>query len=431
MKIRKSVIDKYVALIISFIISFALIISADKISIHIAGMIIFSVVAIIQVKFDLLHPYCWFSGFFCLYSIGYPILYAFGYHGVTYSKEIMIYQLLALFICLLFITPIKRLSLSNIENYDFRVNIGVFNKIIYVVIILVIVLTVFYVYQSGFLGKDDIYASGNVFLIMAFRLPLVLSMLYSVSVISFYAKNKKIPMRQILLVSIALLAITLFSGERDFIFRFLIISVMILWFFKLLKIWHMLIVLPAFSLLLPLSSAFKYYFLRGEISQNRLGLLYSFLAGEFESSARNLQVLVNNSNSTEGALGFVQIIKDVISVFNSNFNSPSVWFGETFYAGRQTQYGFSLVGEGYVIGGAIGIVVLFAIIGVLIGLFYKNAQRNIFTLSSYFYFITVVIYSLRGDFSTILSAVIKQIGFVVLVLYIMEKVGKSNIKCPK
>lgn len=428
MLVSKKILKQYLVLSISFMIAILLVTLSDNIYVHIGSFIVFSLVAIALVKINLLHPYCWFSAFFCLYSIGHPLMYIIGFSSkIGYTKEIMYLQLLAMFVCLLFVSP-KEVKYSDFKSLNgIKMNIGLFNKIILIILVISVLLASIYVIRSGYSGKGEIYELAPLIVKMVFRFPLIISLLYSISVISNYYKNGELPKREIGIIAISLVIITIFSGERDFIFRFLLITVFVLWFLNVLQVKHLLIIAPTLIALVPLSSTYKYFFLRGVKSVTNTNFLQSILAGEFESAGRNLQVLVNNSSTIKGVKGFGQIALDFISVFDSSIVSPSSWFGKTFYPNSQTQYGFTLVGEGYVIGGIIGIIVLFMIVGLIIKYFYKISNRNLYCLSGYMYFITVIIYSIRGDFGTILAAIAKQIVLVLFIVYICEKMAKQKV----
>jgi len=60
-------------------------------------------ITIIISKFNVTHPYIWFSGFFTLYSTDYSIIYILGYPTDSgYSKEGLLFSLIALIVPLLF-----------------------------------------------------------------------------------------------------------------------------------------------------------------------------------------------------------------------------------------------------------------------------------------------------------------------------------------
>lgn len=418
---------KEIVLIIVAVLACFIICLNSSIIWHISAMVFVSFVAMLLVGFDLMHPYVWFTGFFCLYSIGYPLMVLIGYGTrIEYTKESMLLQLLALIVFLLVTTPHKNDKVDQVELTTLSFDLGLLNRIIYILLIVLVLLGGALVIKNGFSGKADVYETGGIFLKMIFRTPLILSMFYAISVITSFARNGKFPLSQMLITMSALLFITLFSGERDFIFRFVILNVFIMWFLKALKLKHLFILGPIAMIGIVLSSNYKYYFLTGNISRSNGGFLHSLIAGEFESASRNLQELINNASYTKGVKGFRQIAFDVMGSVYSGYESTTSWFTNTFYPNSVTQYGFTLVGEGYVIAGVFGIIVLFLIVGLITKWFYMNASNSNYKLAAYMYFITVVIYSIRADLSTILAGIVKQIYLVLLILYIAENLSKIH-----
>ena len=161
---------------------------------------------------------------------------------IGYSKEIMIYQLVAIFVSLLFITP-KKVQYPNFRDKNqMRIDLGIFNKIIYILLILSLVFVAYYVSNQGYTGKSEIYDAGPLWVRIVFRFPLIISILYTMSIINYYSEHKYLPKKQMSLVGGALLIITLFSGERDFVFRFIIITIMLLWMLKKLTLIHISLV---------------------------------------------------------------------------------------------------------------------------------------------------------------------------------------------
>ena len=154
-------------------------------------------------------------GFFCLYSIGLPIL---TYEGNThlranYTKELMEIQLLAMFIILFVISPQKvGYKLNNRKKKN--INLGIFNKIIYIGMILVLLGGIFFLSRSNLGGKASIYASGSSLLLAIFRIPLILTMLYTLLMIIEWQNSNKISIKNMLIIGSLLFGISMYSGER-------------------------------------------------------------------------------------------------------------------------------------------------------------------------------------------------------------------------
>lgn len=404
----------------AFVISLLIVCNTGIILLHIAAMILLCVVAIVEVKMDILHPYCWLSGFFCLYSISYPILISIGVpSNIGYTYESMVYQLVALFVVLLVITPqnhTKKINDINLQKEKYAINIGHYSLPIYYSMLFIIFIATVYVSKMGFSGKDDIYERGGSLLNAIFRLPLIISLFYTVLFCSIYSNSKKIPKKLLSFTFAALLAITLFSGERDFIFRFLLMNLFLFIFFNKISFKRLIVIVSIMAILVPFSHTFKYYFLRNEIAESPdYGFLASTLYGEFESATRNLQLLINNETTSMGCRSYGVLIDDVLGTFIPTIQSSVSWFDKTFYGNGSTQYGFSLVGEGYIIDGLTGVILIFLILGLITRYMYSKGFNSTYWISAYFYYITIIIYILRADLGTLFSAIIKQI-FVILIL---------------
>lgn len=425
--IDRNVLKKNMIMILGFVVVELLVMISDNMMVHIVGMVSFSVLTVLLSGFDLVHPYTWFSTFFCLYSIGLPVL---TYEGskhlrASYTKELMEIQLLAMFIILFIVSP-KKIDYKIINKEDHSLNLGVFNKILYFGLILILLGGAFYLSRSGLGGKANIYASGNSLLLAIFRVPLILTMLYILLIIYEWKSNKQVPIKTMIITGISLSGITIFSGERDFVFRFIIITAVFLFFIGKLKRHYIILLAPIGGLILILSDKYKYFFSTGILNESSESVIYRFFAGEFESASTNLQIVISQKMSN--SWGIERYLLDIASAFTTRIQSVSSWFSDLFYGGRTVQYGFSIVGEGYVTGGVLGVVFISIILGAIIRFFYKRLCKGIYWLATYLYFITVVIYSIRMDLGTILSAIVKQIGLVLIIVMIAEKISKKELR---
>lgn len=425
MQIEKYILIKYLIMTLGFICAELLVFISENMMLHVFVMIAFSILAIIIGEIDPMHPYTWFSAFFCLYSIGLPIL---TYEGNThlranYTKELMEIQLLAMFIILFVISPQKvGYKLNNRKKKN--INLGIFNKIIYIGMILVLLGGIFFLSRSNLGGKASIYASGSSLLLAIFRIPLILTMLYTLLMIIEWQNSNKISIKNMLIIGSLLFGISMYSGERDFIFRFVLITSIFLFSIGKLKKRHLFILVPIAVSILILSDKYKYFLSMGVINESSDNIISKLFMGEFESASTNLQILINQGMTH--CWGPERYLQDIASVFIANIQSASLWFSDIFYAGQTVQYGFSIVGEGYVTGGVIGVIFISVLLGSIIKIFYKKSCAGIYWYASYLYFITVVIYSIRMDIGTIFSAIVKQIGLVLLIVIIAEKFSKQK-----
>ena len=118
----------------------------------------------ILVGFDIMHPYCWFSGMFLLYSLGYPILYYTGnldpwlIEKAGISQKLIFLEWVALSIILLIVSPDQ---VSHVNKTNKTVLFTKANKLLYIIMYAVILSAVVSISQRGFMHKREIYAANN------------------------------------------------------------------------------------------------------------------------------------------------------------------------------------------------------------------------------------------------------------------------------
>lgn len=427
---KKIILKKYAQLIFIIIVSGLILLFSDStnIIIHIGSILVLSFGAIYIVKFDLLHPYFWYSTIFTLYSISYPILYSaniitrFGY-----NKQLIILQWLALTVFLLVFSPLSNITMNKDKKYiDIKLNKYVINFIWCFLLIATLLIS-----RAGYTSKKDIYASGNIFVNFAFSLATLFTIIYMYNLIYKLISKAKIDVLLVIKVWSAIILLTLFSGERDLLFRLIVVTVFILYLFNKIKNRHIVLAIPFVIIALPLSHSFKYFFLSGQINELNIldfkSLIYEFLNGEFVSASKNLQVILNNSQITEGYFGGRTIINDFVRIFFETDFSHGRWFMQSFFPHTtHTEYGFTLVGQGYINFGYLGVILIFALLALFLRILYKNASKNIFYMIMYLYSVPLFMYAIRADIANIFSPFIKYLLLGIIFMYIL-----GVIQCKK
>ena len=288
----KELAIKYFKLILFIIITGSMlwISSPNNIVVHILAMIILCISAIWIADFDLIHPYCWYSIAFTLYSVSYPILYVVGIKTeFGYSKEVIVLEWIALTVFLLIVSPKKNVRGKNESLYKSNT----LNEHVINIIWCLLVVAALVIKKGGYGNKKEIYSSNNIFLNIAFYLAIIFTIMYMYELINNIVKFKKVNIKLIVKVGSAILFMTMFSGERDLLFRFLAVTVLVLYVFKKINNLHLIMMIPFVMCMLPLSHIYKYYFLTGTITSTKVfnfnTLLFDFLNGEFISASKNLQ----------------------------------------------------------------------------------------------------------------------------------------------
>lgn len=400
-----------------------------KIEIQIIAMVILCFAAIVLSEFDLLHPYFWFSSIFTIYSISYPILYKYGY--VTkfgYSKDLMILQWLALSVFLIVVTP-RKIIRTNALTYS---RSSILNRYLINILCILVLVSSIIIVREGYANKKEIYSSGNIFLLLSINFTIILTIIYMYQLIFQINRKNKLDKLLIIKVAISIFIITMFTGERDLIFRFLVVSILILYTFNKINNKHLFLLTPLIIVGLPFSHIYKYFFLTGSITSsieiNPGNLFFEFLDGEFISASRNLQVLLNNSEFTKGLFSGSSILNDFIRIFYTTGFTHGQWYNDTFFPDvATTGYGFTLVGEGYVNWGYYGVILVFMVIGFFIRFLYLKSNKNIYFLVIYLYTVPIYMYSIRADLGNIFSPFIKHLLFSMLVIKLIEEIINKKI----
>lgn len=434
---KKNLLYIFTILIISLLAIITILQTSNPIY-HVISLWSLIFVAISISKFDLLHPYFWFSSFFGLYSSAYTIILIQGFETNTgYSYENTLLSVIALTTVLIIIGPKKitnnKMDLNDSMSEEVSVNREVDRRLIRIILfalLIVLVLSVLVVSQLGIQSKSEFVNNGY----LSFRFAT-----YSSRFLTFFcclyivvcAKNLKLgPI--IFLSGLAVLFFSLYTAERDGIFRFLLVIVCALFATKRISRKVLPIVLGSAMLLVVLLSYLKYFFVNGNVrtGYNEHGVIYNFLNSDFAAAGENMQVLLNNP-WTNSFSGYSLIFTDLLSpfIFGANNFNVGTWFNDTFYYGKSSR-AFTLVGEGYVIGGYIGVIVLFLILGLLVKLMYKKSIENQYWLTAYIFTIATVASSFRGTLSSI-TGTLFDIALLGILGYLLYKIFMSKKKATR
>lgn len=378
------------------------------------------------VHFDFYHPACWFPPFFFLYSCSYAILYAAGINTkYGYSKDPLVLCFIG-FLSVIFVLPEKSQSIRNHEVVTFadKKTLRILRSIGYILAV-IIILSLVFLWGSGFSRKSEIYANGGVLINLVFQLVYFQIAFFTYSLYFQLASDMKINYFWLTVIEISVIMFSVATGERNYMFQILLITIICYSLVGKIKWHHMLAIVSLALFVLPLSRSFKYFFLTREASSlfSANNIIYEFLDGEFISAGRNLQLLTSNelSNYFKGR----SLLNDFIRIFISTGYSNQTWFHNMFFEGHRTGYGFTLVGEGYVNGGFFGVVIVMVFVGLLIRSLYSYASKSKYGMFMYIFMIPYFIYSVRADIANILSALVK---YAFLSLIVIKLINSTEIR---
>ncbi len=386
----------------------------------------FTAITIAMSGLDIMHPYFWFPLFASLYGTANAIIIAEGYATriQSYSREQVLLPFIGLVAAVLAIGPDK-------YKIEFKKNNTIENKTldsVLNIIVFVVIIGSFILHARGYASKVIMRREGD--LIYKFGVHVVRFMtLFSLICV---ARNFTLGMRRaffkIAITGTAALIFTLFTGERDVFFRFGFTMLLLLVAYKVIKPRHLVIIVPFVILVMAGSTYFKNYFVRGVYGYSTGNLLNDFLGSDFSAPGGNLQKVIENS-WTKGCQGMKLLFTELFGPFLIGVRtfSPTAWFGTYVY---QTSYGraFTLVGTGYIMAGTVGVIIVFAVVGVIVRFFYARASRNVYWLTSYIYVASSVIFSFRQSLQTVTDSILKHVIFGILLAMLIDKFTISGRK---
>lgn len=385
--------------------------------IQITALMITYFMMVLSVKFDVFHPYVWFGGALLIYSIGYPVLYLLG-ANVTYgyTGEPLFMSWIA-FVVILIVVPSYSIKGDIILPKRCTASKNLIN-----VSSLYIICCIFMIATSGMANKTELYAQSNKLYSVAFSLVYLLLVFYTYSFCVDKCQKGKMNIILIIEVAIAAVGLGLFSGERDIMLNFVLVTVLLLYYWKVINIKQLMVLAVIGILLFPVTVVYKYYLLSGVKGTNvTLGfdlksIIVNFFYGEFESASRNLQLLVNHQEFTKGLMGGRTYISAVTRIFGYAPWSCTAWFMAEFFEPGRSGQGFTAIGEGYINFGYMGIIFEFIIIGAMLSYMYKRHNRSITWLTIYISSFPIFIYAVRADLANILSPMCRHVLMGILVL---------------
>lgn len=416
---------KYIALIFSGVLSLICMLNSTALTTLIFSFLILPLASMMIVRFDLFHPYVWYSLFFSLYALGYPILLVMNennpiyYYG--YSNELFYLHWAALFTFLLIVSPKISEKIDLKHPYEVR-NVFIFNTFFYWILTILSILYFLYVQVSGSSTKVNL-SDGVSVTSLGVKMLLIYVLVTTIELVKhLYKKQNHQFYKKSFITTLILLLIMFFTAERDLLFRFILIVFFVYYIFlyKQNHKFKLVIIGTLFFISIPISRSFKFFWMRGETESLNSNLLAEFINSEFHTQSRNVQLLINNS-IYKSYFEYSSILNAPLKLINMDKFSMLEWFQNTFYQNKTTGMGFSLVGEGYLNGNYIGVICIFFIISLFVKISYINSSKNMYYLVIYLLMIPITIYTMRADLNNFLSQSIKQIFLTVILFIIIDR----------
>lgn len=387
-------------------------------------------------RFELLYPFVWVTPFILLYNVSIVILSFIGLRESSYSGDILFCTYLSeitLFIsCLLFIKSQKD---SVIVDNFFTINSIESLRRYFKVLGIVLLLYIPFFFRTGFVSKAEVNLNGGLPGLEFFSVLFKFFFLLYLTCECFY--NKKFPVKDVLYAFVVSASISVFIGERDIMLTVVLFSFFVFYFFFKPSTKKVAVLVTLGILLVPISSQFKQVTNSEPVSFSEFSMIESLLGGEFFSSGRNIETLMENKNTWSFQYG-AAIPNDILrSLLPSRFlpvdNSTS-WFNHQFNSREDLGFGigFSYLGEGYLQAGYAGVILWTILLSFVLRILYNNSRKSVWGLSIYIYMMSFIIYSMRGDLSYVLSPLIKHVLIAyILCVFLLPRNKKRHFKSNK
>ena len=379
----------------------------------------------IILKLDIKNPMLLFLVVFILYQISYPILNKMNikvFEESSLNNAYFFYNWIATLSFIFFYG-----SIENVKYDKSKLSINI-NKsllhVIYILLCLICLISSFYIIKSGYQSKYDLSNSknllisiGNISYITLIIYPLYFMLSSNVS------KKSKV---YIGLFNFLLMMLGMFTfGERSYLFNYMIVILIYYFTQNKISIKKIAIISILSMLVLSLSSSMKMLFASSKY-KNSLdkNLVVNFLNSDFASAGFNFNFLLNNGDSyifkgKTYIYDFLSPLEDVIPV--SQY-SPTQWYTNTYWSARKTGLGFSMMGEGYINFGLIGIIIQIFILARMTKFMYKSSNKGYYYYIVYIGYISLLMYSCRQALGNIISPLFKYHILLALLIYFINKI---------
>lgn len=447
----------------------------DDLGVKIAAMVIFWLVSVTSVRLDITHPFVWFGGPFLLYSISGPLLIALDMHpfatwGGFLIRELnfglaMDLQYWGLVASFMVIGP-KRINLQA-ALHDPRAA-DLFRGVL-PLLAASILLTAFAVSEilaQGFTQKIDTILYGSWSTRFSFGQNILCTCL-GVYLAKHFIENR--PIRSLATIAgvIALaLIIVLLVGQRDFLFRVLIVSFFayhIAWRKISLKKMIVLFLIAGASIpilgglkmmgnaasgsgsyvsvvenIIDLTKFAENLSLEGESQLGLYGkfLMFLILSDEFRTAGDNLAMLVTRMPEAIPFQYGYTLINDLLYPLRPGFlqihtDRSAIMYNAVLFpvtAEKGGGMGFTLVGAGYLNFGIAGAIMIMVTFGAAIRSIYRWAGRSAFGLFFMIGFLPISFSVARNDLSAPLSVGLKHVLLPLVAMLIIAYMSSRDTK---
>ncbi len=397
----------------------------DNSIIKLVILFLIDILGVSYFKLNLFYPFVWLSPFILIYNVSFFILDLLGVRTGSHINSILtitFFSIISFYIfCVCFIPNISNGVI--IRNTHISRRFYSYIVLIYKILCVLLLLYIPYFLKSGFTSKTDMSLSGGLIgyglISKSYLFFFICYLVYKIRIL------KDFPWCYCMTNCIMTLSISLFIGERELFFSVIFCSTVTYNYFRGISKRNLIFGSLSVLLLIPILGMLKQITNISNLSVNDVNFIETIFQGEFLSSGRNIETLLSHKYNWDyqygasliGDMGRTIIPKSIVE-----FNNATTWFNDNFNSRASTGFGlgFSYLGEGYLQAGILGVIIWTILLCLIIRYLYLNARLTIFKFTIYIFIIPAYIYAMRGDFSYIVSPILKQVLPICIILLCID-----------
>lgn len=445
-----------------------LLLASDDIGLKVSAMFILCGAAAAAVRFDIAHPFVWFAGAFTLYSISGPLLFHLDVHPYVnwggYSVETldfsgaMDYQFFALLIALVVIGP-NQVSFFNMRGGPAAAALYRGALPVLVTACVIGIINVTQIVSLDFGSKGDVVLSGDWTTRLSFAFNIAATAL-GVYLAKLFTEGRPAAAYITLMIVVAVgITLVLLIGQRHFLFRAGLVSLMVFHIFHRRISIRSLLLLAGFALTLStVLGGYKMTLVLQNalpiaggslLEETRLALslknpeflnnstflqylkvaLVAALGSEAMTPGNNMAMLLSRLPQDlpyfYGATIPGDVLRSVLPGFiiQPYVDTTSVVYNQLVFPGTAATgggVGFTIAGYGYLHFGNLGLVAIMLFIGASLRKIYRWASRSPTGLMFYIGFFPVAVYIARNDITGPLSQGLKHVLLPLIAMTVIS-----------
>lgn len=427
-------------IVISIAVLTVIVLLIPNVYVQLSCFIILYIVCLSSIDFDISHPFVWFIPLFTLYTIGYPLMYEQGYYATLPNCgdiEMNSYTVLAHWCALAtFIITVSNKQVAYRKAYHYKVN-SLVVKVITMGLVLSLFMQYIAVMQSGFHTKREILdgLSTSLFFRLGKMATQILPITTALLILDMSIKKREKIFWLLLINGLSFLQMVII-GERSAILQIVVVE-LLAYNIRIKKISLkkafifggaiLFFIIIAVGMKASLGKNWDF-----DLFLSKEPLWVKIFNAEFSCASINTANILNHQGIWEYEYGLKYLLLFFLPFtfqplsgfmkilgFKNLFHiaDNSAWYHDNILIGAKSGYGFSMVADGYMESGFLGVIVLYFLLGMIVKKAYRKSSSSILYLTFYIVMIPIFIYSTRA---TLLYFITYSVKYILLPLAILS-----------